>query len=264
MGVNVTRKMEKFERVVFIPDIHAPYIHADAFHTAMAFLRAFDPDVVFVLGDVIDFYQLSRFSKSPTRLTELQYDIDQAVWALKWIRKSAPKAKIYFLKGNHEERLNKFLWTKAAELISLRDLTVPHLLELNQPDINMEYVETGSMMYRGILVKHGNVVRARSGYTATGELEKAWISGVSGHTHRLSQIYKTNFAGMFTWLESGCLCKLDPEYAEGQITDWQHGLSYGHFSVNKVSFEMHTLPIIDKKIRFGGTEIIGEVPKKTK
>lgn len=251
----MTKKMEQMERVVFIPDIHAPYIDAKAFATALAFLRHFKPTTIFVIGDVIDFYQLSKFNKNPSRIMELQSDIDQAQWALRQIRRTNKEAKIYLIKGNHEERLKKFLWSRAAELVSLRDLTVPHLLNVADEDINMEYVEEGSMMFHGMLIKHGNVVRARSGYTATGELEKAWISGVSGHTHRLSQIFKTNYAGMFTWVECGCVCKLDPEYAEGQVTDWQHGLAYGFFRTDKISFEVHTVPIIDGKIRYGGLEI---------
>lgn len=251
----MTRKMKEYEKSVFIPDIHSPYIDGVAFRTMLAFLRFFKPDVVFIIGDVIDFYQLSKFSKNPSRLMELQTDLDSAILSLQQIRKATPKAKIYFLKGNHEERLTKFLWTRAAELVSLRDLTVPHLLNLKEMDI--EYVESGSMVYHEFLVKHGNLVRARSGYTATGEMEKSGISGISGHTHRLSQVYKTNYNGMTTWIECGCLCQLNPEYAEGQIVDWQHGLAYGFFEKDNHRFLLHTTPIIKGKILYGGQEIAG-------
>jgi hypothetical protein len=242
-----------YEKTVFIPDLHAPYIDTLAFHVALAFLRFFKPHVVFVMGDVVDFYQISKFVKNPSRLMQLQDDLDVAQDALSRIRKAAPQARIYFIKGNHEERLNKFLWTRAAELVSLRDLTVEHLLGLDK--FRMTYVKNGLMEYRGIIVKHGTTVRKHSGYTATAELDESWISGVSAHTHRLGHVYKRNASGVYGWVESGCLCDLNPEYAEGRTMNWQHGLVWGYFNTKKTSFEVHTAPIIDGKIRFGGTEI---------
>jgi len=248
------RKVE-YEKTVFVPDIHAPYIDGNAFRCMLAFLKVFKPEHIFVIGDVLDFYQLSKFIKNPSRMMDLQTDIDAAHLALRQIRKAAPTAKIRLLKGNHEARLQKFLWSTAAELVSLRDLTVPHLLNLD--DLNIEWIETGSTVFHGFLIKHGNVVRSRSGYTATGEREKAGISGVSGHTHRLSQIYNTNYTGMTTWVECGCLCRLDPEYAEGQIVDWQHGLAFGFYKKDKKRFTIHTAPIIDGCCVYDGKEIYG-------
>lgn len=243
----------EYERTAFLPDMHCPYLDGPAFRCMLAFLRTFKPEHIFVIGDVVDFYQLSRFVKNPARMMELQADIDAANLALRQIRKAAPQAKIRLLKGNHEMRLQKFLWSAAAELVSLRDLTVPHLLGLKE--LNIEWVETGSTLFHGFLIKHGNLVRTRSGYTATGEREKAGISGVSGHTHRLSQVYNTNYNGMTTWVECGCLCRLDPEYAEGQVVDWQHGLAYGYFEKDNHRFVLHTEPIIKGSMVFNGKKI---------
>jgi len=248
------RKVE-YEKTAFIPDIHAPYIDGPAFRCMLAFLRTFKPEHIFVIGDVLDFYQLSKFIKNPSRMMDLQTDIDSATIALKQIRKAAPQAKIRLLCGNHEKRLQKFLWSQAAELFSLRDLTVPHLLGLKE--LNIEWIESGSMVFHDFLIKHGNLVRSRSGYTATGEREKAGISGVSGHTHRLSQVYNTNYNGMTTWVECGCLCSLEPEYAEGQVVDWQAGLAYGYFEKGDGRFTIHTAPIIKGAMVFDGKKIKG-------
>lgn len=251
------KNMEQYERSVFIPDLHAPYIDGPALRCVLAFLRRYKPQVVFVIGDVVDFYQLSKFDRNPSRLMELQTDIDAATIALRQIRQAAPQAKIYLLRGNHEYRLKRFLWTKAAELVSLRDLTVPHLLDLKT--YNIQWVEEGRMFYHGFCVKHGNLVRTRSGYTATGELEKVGISGLSGHTHRLAQVFKRNDGGLFTWIECGCLCSLSPEYGEGQTMDWMHGLAFGEFKNygGKRRFTVHVLPIIDGKLVYHGEEISG-------
>lgn len=71
----------------------------------------------------------------------------------------------------------------------------------------------------------------------------------------LAQVYKRNYGGMYTWIECGCLCELDPEYAEGQIMDWAHGLAYGYFKKNEHRFIVHTLPIVKGKVVFEGLEI---------
>ncbi len=239
-----------FERSVFLPDLHVPHHDEKAFDCALGFVKKFKPEFVFIIGDWVDFYQLSKFDKNPARIPELQMDIDKTIECLRRLRACAPKAKIYYLKGNHENRLNRYLWSAAASLSSLRSIAVPELLQLK--DLGIEYVETGSMMFHGFLVKHGNVVRTRSGYSATGELEKAGISGISGHTHRLSHIFKRHYGGMYSWTEIGCLCQLNPEYMEGQIPDWQQGLAFGYFKKGDQNFTVHVAPIIKGRLIYNG------------
>lgn len=242
-----------YERSAFIGDIHVPYQDEEALRTALAFLKVFKPNVVFLLGDVVDFYSLSWFDRDPNRLFDLQKDLDVAHDVLKRIRAVGPRANIFLLKGNHEHRLTKFLRRKAPEMEGLRSLRLETLLGFKKLRIN--YIEQSWMKFHGFLVKHGNIARAKSGYSATGELEKAGISGLSGHTHRLGKIYRTNYGGMFTWVEAGCLCDLNPEYMEGQIADWAHGLAYGMFKQKDRRFVIHTTPIINGKIVFEGREI---------
>lgn len=249
-----------FDRVAFLSDPHAPYHDEPAFHAALAFLRYFKPAIIYLLGDWIDFYQLSRFDKRPDRVLQLQADLDGTGKLLRETRKSAPRATIRYIAGNHERRLKRFLWTKSAELAGLRVLELPVLLDLAKHDI--AYVPSGVEMFRGFVVKHGSIVRLRSGYTATGELERAGLSGCSGHTHRLGQVFKRNYRGPFTWMETGCLCELDPGkreegYGEGALFDWQHGLGYGFFEQGGNAFSVSPLPIVKGRVRYGGVEISG-------
>lgn len=242
--------MADFQRVVWLPDIHAPFVDGDALRTALAFVRVFKPHVLFLIGDVVDMYQVSNFDKDPERRFKLWDDLTSGYMVLKQVRRAAGNVPIYYISGNHEQRMQKYIRRVAPELHGLPALEVPKLLNLDE--MNIKYVEEGSMLWHGLLVKHGNLVRARSGYTATGEMEKAGISGISGHTHRLSQIYKRNYSGMSTWVECGCLCDLNPEYGEGQILDWQHGLAYGYYEPQGNRFTLHTLPIIKNKCIFDG------------
>lgn len=249
------RRVRTYERSVFIPDLHVPYMDELAFSTAIAFIKEYKPHVIFVIGDVVDFYALSKYDKDPGRISGLQEELDEAWRVLARIRRAAPHARITYLYGNHEARLKKFLWRKAPELTSLRFLKLDELLHLK--DLNIKPIESGVTNFHGMVVKHGNVVRNRSGYSATGELEKVGTSGISGHTHRLSQVFKTNYGGFYTWVESGCLCDLKPEYLEGQVADWQHGITYGLFAKHDTRFVLHPTPIIKGKLVFAGSDIRG-------
>ena len=242
-----------YERTAFVPDLHAPHINEQAFSCAIAFLRLFKPHHVFIMGDVVDFYQVSRFNKDPLRLNGLQEDLDAGNAALKRIRQACPRdAKMVMLEGNHEARITKFLRSTAPVLESIRNLQVPELLSLGEFDI--DYVPSGVTRHHGFIVKHGNIVSNKSGYTAYREMDKAGISGISAHTHRLGQVYRTNYGGMYTWVEAGCLCDDDPEYISG-VADWQHGMAYGYWRTGDERFTVHTLPIINGRAVYGGREV---------
>lgn len=164
-------------------------------------------------------------------------------------RRIIPNASIDYLKGNHEDRLRKFLWTQAIELAGLRAAELSSLLSLAK--LRIRLVESGSLMYHGLLIKHGNIVRQHAGYSARAEMERNGVSGVSGHTHRLAQTFKRDFGGEYTWVEAGCLCKIDDvEYMEGQTANWQQGLAVGFFKKDSGRFSVSPIPIVHGKLLF--------------
>jgi hypothetical protein len=99
----------------------------------------------------------------------------------------------------------------------------PKLLSLDELDIEfVAYDEQSKHKFLPkFLLKHGNVVRQKSGYTANAEHSKYGMSGASGHTHRLSQFYHRDHNGNHVWLETGSTCDLNPEYTPDP--DWQNG-----------------------------------------
>jgi len=254
-NINYIGEKKRHEKVLFVPDIHAPYQDNNAIRAMIAFGKEFNPDRIFLMGDVIDFYALSSFSKDPIRALKLQKEIDEAVSVLRIIRKEFPKARIEFVKGNHEHRLQKYLWNKASELSGLRNLTVPTLLKLDE--LNIIYHEIGRTKYRGKVIKHGNIIRKFSAYTAKGELESTGISGFSGHTHRAGMYFQTNEGGKHFWYEFGCLCKLKAEYMEGKIPNWQQGFGIGYFKLGSTKCNCYFIPIIDGKALWCSKEYSG-------
>ena len=240
-------------RFLYLPDSHGTYADPEAVSCALRFGRAHKPQLVILGGDHVDFYQLSAYDKNPERMQGLQADIDAGAAFVRSVRHSFKDARIFYLQGNHEDRLRRFIWQKASVLQSLKSFSLPHLLRLGES--NVKYVETGIMQVRRLTFKHGNIVRARSGQTAQAEMDREGTSGVSGHTHRISEVSKTTRGGTFKWAESGCLCELQPEYMVGKVSDWQQGVSYGAFEGGGNLFSLSTAHIIKGRTMYGGRVI---------
>lgn len=68
---------------------------------------------------------------------------------------------------------------------------------------------------------------------------------ITQNTHRLSCYYYRTPERYLAWYESGCLCRLDPEYIKSP--NWQLGFLYGY--VDKDSFAVTPIPIVDGKIK---------------
>lgn len=244
--------MKKYKKVLFISDIHCPYQDDQALNAMYNFMDWWIPDEVFILGDLVDFYAISRFSREPERALKLQEELDTAVEVLKDIRKHSGKVKITFIRGNHCDRLKKYLWTNAQELDCLRAIRLERLLEFDR--FNITYNDKSQMKYRGVMIKHGNIVRKFAGYTAKAEFEKNGLSGVSAHSHRQSVYRQTNELDDFVWVEAGCLCQLDADYLEGCRANWQQGFAIGYFKENSNRYLIETVPIINKRAMYGGKE----------
>lgn len=248
--------MSAYERFVCIPDVHGEEVDERAFGCAVNFCKVYRPHVVFILGDFVDFPTVSKFPRSPEGGQKLQMELDTCKDLLKRIRVANSKAKIYYIRGNHEYRLDKYLWTRAAELWPLKCLRVPELLDFKEYGI--QYVEEGRIRYRNVMIIHGDKVAQKSGYTAHRELQDHWMSGISGHTHRLAVVSHTSASGRYQWIESGCLCKLNPDYAEGKTFNWQQGLSWGEFTEKGERFKAQAEQILNGKLRWQGQDITWE------
>lgn len=68
---------------------------------------------------------------------------------------------------------------------------------------------------------------------------------ITQNTHRLGCYYYRTPERYLAWYESGCLCRLDPEYVKAP--NWQQAFLYGY--VEKDSFAVTPIPIVDGKIK---------------
>lgn len=246
-------KKQDYTKTVFVSDVHAPFHDKLAVKACLSFVRWWKPDQIVFMGDLVDFYAISRFNRDPERRFKLQEEIDAGVEVLESFCKASPNSKKIFLRGNHEHRFQKYFWSVAPEAASLRSNDIVVQLKLKEMDI--DYIEDGKMKMKETVIKHGNIVRKFSAYTAKGEFESCGVSGVSAHTHRLGRYFHTHEGGSFTWMETGCLCDLSPEYMEGKVANWQQGFGIGFYkNSGSKRFNINLIPIVKGKAMWGGYE----------
>lgn len=235
-------KSKKKQRIIQINDLHIPFHDKRTLEVFYKFLSDVRVDQLVIAGDLLDFYELSTFDKDPKRKFTIQDEIDQCYEVLKELKNYCPE--IHFIKGNHEDRLRRFLW-KNPSLASIKVLELPKLLNLDSLDVEYHDFE---YIFRGFRFTHGQIVRQESGASAKAELLKYGSSMSSGHTHRLGMFIKTDARGTIGAYEAGCMCELTPEYIQG-TPNWQQGFLVFDFDNDR--FFCQIVPILDHKFIYG-------------
>jgi hypothetical protein len=246
---------------VVFTDTHVPFHDQAALDIVYGIIRDVKPKVIVHLGDLLDCYKISRYTKDRDHILNTQDEIDGARMILHHVSQLAPEAEKYLLEGNHEARLEELLNTlpgTANELTRLRDiraaLTWPSLLGLNE--IGWSYIPTSGQAHHAIfpklITKHGSVVRKWSGASAKGEWERYGKSGLSGHVHRVGQFYTSDANGNHSWTECGCTSLLNPGYMEDP--NWAHACVLVHFTPDGERFSVEPIYIQDGRALWRGQD----------
>lgn len=124
------------DKELVLTDIHIPYQDDAALEAALSWGEQHQPTIITLLGDVIDFYKISRFIKSPKNRS-VSEEIKATKQFLTDLRKRFPKARIIFKKGNHEDRMDTYIMSQAAEIYDLVDDLLE--IKLGLVDLRIEY-----------------------------------------------------------------------------------------------------------------------------
>ncbi len=228
---------------IVLNDLHIPFQDKVCVKLALDFIKRVRPYGVILLGDIVDFYQISRFAKDPSRANLLQDDIDEAVNFLRELSKLA--SNIHYLRGNHEARLQKFLWSTSPCLSSLDSLQVPSLLKFKELGVTYhpDRFKVGDMTFI-----HGKFVRRHAGYSAKAHYDKYGVTMMHGHTHRDAKYTIRTMDGHKAVWENYCMCSLDPEYDD--FPNWTQGFSLVTFVGKRPYVEQ--IAVIAKSYVYGG------------
>lgn len=208
---------------VVISDTQAPLHDRRAVAAVCNLLadRASAISEVHQVGDFFDFTGVSRWVDGTLSEQGLQKELDQsdAMMADFHAAYKGPKTRIM---GNHDDRLKKYLASKAKALVGLRALDYDTLT-----DASRHGWETKAQPYRvapKVESVHGWLVRGRAGYTAHAHMERVGGSVIHGHTHRAALVYRTQGKRTTFGMEVGNL--MDPRLVSyASFPDWQQAIA---------------------------------------
>lgn len=236
------------KKIGVLSDIHIPYHNIPALTCAMEWLKREKVDTILLNGDIMDFYQLSDFDRD-RGAPSIKDELEQTRQFLDSIEKNFPDARIYFREGNHEERLKRYLMTKAPELFGMAEFQLPVLLDFM--DRGIEWVHEKRLMTAGKLnTLHGHEYKAAMlapVNPARGFFLRAKDHILVGHHHQTSTHNEPTVGGKIIGAWSvGCLCELHPYYMP--LNKWNHGAAIIELDQSTGDFEVHNRTIIKGKI----------------
>lgn len=218
--------MDKF---IYISDVHVPFEDYNQVVKALqAMKKEKGVDVVVLGGDIIDFFKVSSYSKNPMTQYSFQDEVERAKKFLKTIRSLFKKQKIYYLEGNHENRLKRYLCDKAPELIGFRPLDFEELMGLKELNIKY-YTDTEVLHIDDWVFRHGHELGGGSmipGNNARKGVAFYGANYVQGHVHRANVINVGTYTGDFMGVENPHLGESNPDYVKG-YAQWQQGFTIG-------------------------------------
>ena len=195
---------------------------------------------------MLDFYQLSFHEKDP-RKTSIKTELEMGREFFKMLRRDFPECAIYFIQGNHENRMERYLRVKAPELLDVEEFRLDILLRM--AEYGVVEVPYASKCYFGkLLVEHGDKMRGAGGVNPARTLSLNFKRPtLCGHFHRTSSsnsvVYDDD--NIMCW-STGCLCELEPSYMP--LNNHNHGAAIVEVDHSTGRFKVENFIIINGKV----------------
>lgn len=231
---------------VFVGDQQAPHHDRNLHRIFCDWLRKNKPEEGILIGDTVDFPDVSRHPKNPEWDHTTQDCVNAGYAILKDYVQASPNTRWVKLMGNHDERIRNKLLQQVSQLYDLRRAEIEdqpeapvwcisHLLRLDALGIefvapNGGYKHAQANVSNHLAARHGWVARKGSGASALSTLEHLGYSVVVGHTHRQSLVHKTTHdingeTQTLAAAETGCMCKIKDGLGYTVAPDWQNGFA---------------------------------------
>lgn len=234
---------DKAGRVFVMSDIHVPYHDDMALACALDEAEKYKPTIVFINGDLCDFYGISRWETDPD-VRDFKGEIQSIREFLSAIRSMFKKARIVLKLGNHEERFWHYIWRRCPELFGIDAVSFSSLIHADKHRV--EVIGDKRIVLLGKLATlHGHELPkglATPVNPARGAFLRALDSLMVGHLHRTSEHTETTLGGkIITCWSTGMLCDPHPQYAP--VNRWNPGAATvtvskdGSFAVD--NFRIH-------------------------
>ncbi len=227
-GIRQTKEPMAFDKPgkwLVISDVHIPYHDKKALTIALEHGIKSGCKNIYINGDFLDFYKISRFESSP-EYRNPDEEIEVAIPVLEQIEKHFPGERVFKV-GNHDARFEVYLSQRAPAVVGIKAFQLDKVLELDR--MGFQYVASKQWsVVGGLAVLHGHefpkgltdpVNVGRGVYNRLGD------GGLVGHWHKTSRHVETSGLKrrMTVAHSTGCLCDVRPEYCP--MTRWNHGFA---------------------------------------
>ena len=214
----------------------------DFLSVSLALAKDLQPNSLTFTGDNMDLSEWAdKFIKSPEFYFTTQPAINELSWWLSQFRLACPNTEIFYIKGNHEDRMEKSIVTHMAaayhlrpanENIKLPAMSIPYLLNLDALDIEWidDYPDGEVWLNNGIRCVHGDKARSIPGGSARAILDSSEVSVLFGHIHRKELVTRIRHtrqgSSVIVAACSGCGCRLDGEVPGHTLSqNWSQGVT---------------------------------------
>jgi predicted phosphodiesterase len=196
-------------------DLHLPFIDKGMSKKFFATVRQMKPSRIILAGDIIDLHALTTHRRAADWMDRLDIELLQSRQWLEKLRSLAPRCEITYIKGNHEDRLNRMLESRIPEMRSV-GISISSLLDL--PSLGIHWVEdagktkvwayTSRERFR---VLHGHEFKGGGKFPAAHALKIAEALGCNvhiGHTHKLGMFIIPIAGKLRTVVEGGLMANM--------------------------------------------------------
>ena len=250
-----------------------PFHDRRAIGVVLQVMHDYEFEQINILGDFADFTEWTdRFVREPEFYQTTQPMVIEGHWLLTQIRALQPNARIVFIAGNHEDRIERQMMEHMRAAYKLKPATELHLDEplgidrlfgLTELDIELVGDYPNGQCWYGENSKsiHGNRFSSKAGGTVSSVIQNMLITTTFGHGHKIEMATKTieDAHGNRRYVTAamlGCLCHIDyrvPGHKRGQ--NWQQGFGIIHH--HKISPRVEPVPIVDGEAIFNGVTYAG-------
>lgn len=252
---------------VLIPDTHGAKGDRAAIAALLTDLKTLDPDEIIFLGDHVDCGGFLAQHHVLGYVAETTYsyeeDIAHANALLDQVTAAAPRARLEYIEGNHERRVETWAVTQTLrhrqDSAMLRRLVAPEFL-LKLKERGIPYYRQGEfydnlpvpgVIKRGKCFFFHGISTAKNAVAAT--IQRIGGNCVSAHTHRAqSDIIRMVGTGVIGSWNPGCLCEMQPLWQHTAPTNWTQGYAlqlvrasgaFLHLNVPVLNGETHLAPL---------------------
>ena len=219
------------EGTLLLYDIHIPHQDIVAVDSAIKYAKAhYEIREVILGGDTMDCESLSKYDKI-SETASFADEVYETNSFLRKLRDIFPNAKITYIMGNHEERLEKYVRKNVPELADFKELTLPSFLDFD--DVGVEFVDNRKRLTQGVglyRVQGWNIFHGHEfgicplTNPAKRYVDRAKVNMIVGHIHKTDSSVMTTFnRDLIRCYSVGTLAKLSPDYMP--INQWTQGFA---------------------------------------